>query len=243
MYCCRFFKVMIKNLKTGVCIFFICFSLVACSYQQSFSPTNRYYIWQTDDKLSEIAKLYNVSLDDIRLINQIYDERDIATGKKIYLPDFSITYANRQDNADSNILKTNSPNQINIWPVSGRITSGFGVRSGRMHHGVDIVAKYKTPIISAADGVVKQSGWIKGYGKTVIVDHGQRISTLYAHNSENLVVKGQKVKTGEVLALVGRTGNATANLLHFEVRINGSPVDPVKYFANFVSKEQLFADK
>jgi len=121
-----------------------------------------------------------------------------------------------------------------IWPVTGRVSSGFGRRGRRIHHGIDIPMPAGTPILVALDGVVVASAGprdrgFRGYGNTVVIDHGNGIVTLYAHNSQNKVTRGQQVRQGDVIALVGRTGRATTNHLHFEVRINGRPVDPIPF--------------
>ena len=123
------------------------------------------------------------------------------------------------------------------WPLpsSTRITSQFGNRKDPItgknayHSGIDIGAPKGNSIIAAADGKVILAGWNGGYGNCVIIDHGNGITTLYGHASSLLVSKGQTVKAGTVIAKVGSTGRSTGNHLHFEVRKNGSPVDPMKY--------------
>lgn len=121
------------------------------------------------------------------------------------------------------------------WPVNGVITSDFGWRThpifGRqiLHSGMDIGVDEGTPVHSADGGVVVYSGWMDGYGYAVVVDHGNGMSTLYGHNSDLAVSEGQTVSKGSVIAYAGSTGNSTGPHVHFEVRINGDPVDPAGY--------------
>lgn len=116
-----------------------------------------------------------------------------------------------------------------VWPVNGVVVSGFGMRWGRMHEGIDITASTGTPIRAAAAGTVIWSGWRGGYGNAVIIDHGGGLSTVYAHASALIARQGQRVAQGQVIALVGSTGNSSGPHLHFEVRINGVAVDPLLY--------------
>jgi murein DD-endopeptidase MepM/ murein hydrolase activator NlpD len=115
------------------------------------------------------------------------------------------------------------------WPVSGPVTSGFGIRWGRMHEGIDIAVAEGTPVRAAAAGTVIYAGWLGGYGNLVVVDHGNGLSTAYAHNSSLGVGVGQSVAAGEVVSYSGNTGNSTGPHVHFEVRVNGSAVDPLGY--------------
>jgi murein DD-endopeptidase MepM/ murein hydrolase activator NlpD len=115
-----------------------------------------------------------------------------------------------------------------IWPVNGPVVSPFGWRWGRMHEGIDIAVGYGTPIHAAASGTVIFAGWMGGYGNFVIVDHGGGISTGYAHQS-SIATGGGTVSQGQVIGYVGCTGHCFGPHLHFEVRINGSPVDPLGY--------------
>jgi murein DD-endopeptidase MepM/ murein hydrolase activator NlpD len=116
-----------------------------------------------------------------------------------------------------------------IWPVNGPVVSGFGMRWGRMHEGIDIAAGIGTPIWAAAAGTVIHAGWLGGYGNLVVLDHGNGLATAYAHASTILVAVGQQVSQGETISLVGSTGNSSGPHLHFEVRVNGSAVDPLLY--------------
>jgi len=115
-----------------------------------------------------------------------------------------------------------------IWPVNGPVVSPFGMRWGRLHAGIDIGVPYGTPIHAAASGTVIFAGWMGGYGNFVIIDHGGGLSTGYAHQS-SIAVGGGSVSQGQVIGYVGCTGHCFGPHLHFEVRINGNPVDPLGY--------------
>jgi murein DD-endopeptidase MepM/ murein hydrolase activator NlpD len=115
-----------------------------------------------------------------------------------------------------------------IWPVNGTVTSGFGMRWGRMHEGIDIAAPTGTAIHAAAGGTVIYAGVMSGYGNIVVIDHGGGISTAYGHMSA-IWVGGGTVSQGQGIGAVGCTGHCTGPHVHFEVRVNGSPVDPMGY--------------
>ena len=116
-----------------------------------------------------------------------------------------------------------------IWPVSGPITSPYGWRWGRLHQGIDIGVPTGTPIEAAASGKVIYCGWETGYGNLVVLDNGGNLATAYAHQSAIAVTCGEDVNQGQVIGYVGCTGYCTGPHLHFEVRINGNPVDPLGY--------------
>ena len=124
-----------------------------------------------------------------------------------------------------------------IWPASGEVTSRFGWRSspwggggGDWHPGIDIAGSYGTPIYAAADGYVVSSAWNSGgYGNLVEIDHGNGIVTLYGHNSQNVALSGSRVKKGDLIAYMGSTGASTGTHLHYEVRVNGTAVNPASF--------------
>ncbi len=122
-----------------------------------------------------------------------------------------------------------------IWPVRGRVTAGFGQRldpfsgEGAFHSGVDISTPYGTGVEAGGDGIVLQAGFDSGYGNAIVVDHGYGMTTKYGHLSRILVVVGQEVKCGQVIGAVGMTGKTTGPHLHYEVMVNDTPVNPMKY--------------
>ena len=122
-----------------------------------------------------------------------------------------------------------------IWPVKGLLTAGFGTRRSpftgqrQMHEGVDISNSVGTPVIAPADGVVAYAGPLGGFGNVISIDHGHRISTFYGHLQQYRVARGQPVKRGNVIGAVGTTGRVTGPHVHYEIQVNGAPVDPSKY--------------
>lgn len=125
-----------------------------------------------------------------------------------------------------------------IWPTKGWLSSRFGYRSSpftgerEFHKGVDISTRMGAPVVSSADGVVSFTGWERGYGRVVVIKHGYGLETKYAHLKKALVKKGQRVKRGETVALVGTSGKTTGPHLHYEVHLNGVAVNPIRYVLN-----------
>ena len=129
-----------------------------------------------------------------------------------------------------------------IWPVQGRLLSYYGRREDpftnawAFHPGVDISAVSGTPVKVTADGVVRLAEWSAGYGKLVVVEHGNGLQTMYAHLSRFAVIAGQEVRRGQVVGAVGATGRATSPHLHYEVRMGGNPVNPYQYLRSAVAQ-------
>lgn len=124
-----------------------------------------------------------------------------------------------------------------IWPARGWVTSDFGDRRawgghGRVHVGIDIAGPVGTPIIAPADGIVTYRGYRRGYGRTVSIDHGYGISTLYGHCSVIYPNEGEQVKRGTIIATIGSTGRSTGPHLHYEIQVDGVPVNPRLYIVD-----------
>jgi len=116
-----------------------------------------------------------------------------------------------------------------LWPAAGSVSSSFGPRGNAHHDGIDIAAPEGTPIRATLDGTVAYVGALRGYGKVVILSHADGLTTVYAHNSRNLVKQGARVRRGAVIASVGQTGRTTGPNLHFEVRKHNQARDPLVF--------------
>lgn len=175
------------------------------------------------ESLWEIAQRYKVSIDEIAEVNSISDPSRIQPNTKLVIPG-----ATRVLRSDALVVNGQLQKAFD-WPASGRISSPFGPRWGRMHNGLDIAINTGTPVRAAADGRVTFAGWNGGYGILVIVDHGNGVETRYAHNSRLNVKVGQQVSRGQIVSYSGNTGNSTGPHLHFEIRYRNSPVNPQTY--------------
>jgi murein DD-endopeptidase MepM/ murein hydrolase activator NlpD len=169
----------------------------------------------------QAADLSKLSAKDQALADEIASEQSASS---------QLAAAIRAAQAQASQGPTATPSSAGlIWPVSGPVTSPFGPRWGSFHQGIDIGVPYGTPIAAAAAGTVIYCGWESGYGNLVVIDHGGNLATAYAHQSQIAVSCGQHVDQGQTIGYVGCTGHCFGPHLHFEVRINGSPVDPLGY--------------
>jgi len=181
------------------------------------------------DSLASIAQRFGTSWEAVARENNMNGDSEIEVGmvlrvrpgpgghiagsKKVRVP----ASQSRAKSSSGGLLFGGSASGSLAWPVRGDITSSYGRRDGRMHHGVDIKALYGTSIVAAEEGKVIFAGTQSGYGKTVVVHHGN-LKTLYAHLSKIAVDKGDLVMRGEYIGKVGTSGNAQGAHLHFEVR-------------------------
>lgn len=195
----------------------------------------RYHVVKKGETLYRIAMLHGVSVQDLISENNIDDVRDLKIGTRLKIPEpdegaVAVAAPPSRDSARTRV----PPRRVSakfMWPLKRfRVTSRFGVRHSSRHDGMDLAAEKGTPILAAADGRVIFSGWgPAGYGRIVIIKHGDGSITVYAHNEKNLVSEGQRVSRGEKIATVGRSGRASGYHLHFELRMNRKPVNPEKY--------------
>jgi murein DD-endopeptidase MepM/ murein hydrolase activator NlpD len=171
--------------------------------------------------------------DKRNTLSEVREDKEAAIGHMRDLQAESATLAAKIRSAQSTAVvpgPTGAPSAAGfIWPVHGVLTSGFGYRWGRMHEGIDLAVSSGTPVVAAASGTVIVAGWMGGYGNLVVVDHGGGVSTAYGHNTIVTVGVGQHVAQGQLISYSGSTGHSTGPHVHFEVRINGSPVDPMGY--------------
>ncbi len=185
---------------------------------------------KSGDTVASLAQKYDVYPEAIRSANGLDLAARLTAGEEIFIPGAKVEI----DEAKSALVERRSASARMIWPVNGRINSPFGWRSdpfgGRrsFHTGLDIKAPHGSGIRAAMSGVVVYAGWMSGYGKTVVIQHQNGTSTLYAHCSALTVPAGRRVSQGDIIARVGSTGRSTGAHLHFEVRAEGVPVNPLR---------------
>lgn len=210
-------------------------TFAGCSPIASYSQNIRhrsgvYHVVESGQTLWRIAKVYEVPLEDIARANNIQDVTYIKTGDRIFIPGATKVLRVEPFKRD---LK--GPMDF-IWPVTGEVISPFGMRNGDIHKGIDISSPSGAEIKAAKDGEVIYSQKMRGFGNVIIIDHKDGFTTVYAHNSVNLVKQGDEVKQGEVIGKVGATGNATCFHLHFEIRKDGISLDPSLYLPKIEEK-------
>ncbi len=179
------------------------------------------------DTLSDIASAYGISVNDIMQANNLSSADDIQVGQTLLLPGAKPGVRRPQ------VVSRGSSSFI--WPAEGSITSVFGWRihpvtgEEQVHEGIDIANSTETEVHAAGSGTVTFAGWYGGYGRLIIISHGDGIETRYGHLSGYEVSQGDYVSAGELIGYLGSSGTATGPNLHFEVRLNGTPVNPRDY--------------
>lgn len=180
------------------------------------------------DTFGKIAKTYDVEIEDITVYNDL-SETELPIGKKIIIPNGikkTVVTSTRSVGKKSTVTASRSDQSYYRRPTTGRVTSKFGPRSGRYHYGIDYGAPTGTPIIATANGTVVKTSCGSGYGKCLVLQHGNGTQSLYAHASKLYVSVGTQVKQGQKIAAVGSTGRSTGPHLHFEIiKSNGSKMN------------------
>ncbi|MDR2712147.1 MAG: M23 family metallopeptidase [Clostridiales bacterium] len=205
--------------------------------QQLWIPQDpsRQVVITKGDTLWQIARDHGVRLSELVSYNKISEPGKLKIGQVINIPvsgDEAVAVPAVAGGGGQRVgaASRSAANTGFIWPLKGIITSAFGQRKNRYHHGLDIAAKSGTTIGAAKAGKVIHAGWRNNvYGRCVIIDHGNNQKTLYAHASKVLVKNGAQVRAGQAIAEVGATGNTTGAHLHFELHIDDKVVDPQKY--------------
>jgi murein DD-endopeptidase MepM/ murein hydrolase activator NlpD len=193
-----------------------------------------YHRVRPGDTLYRIGSAYGVPYEEIARANGIGDPSLIQVGQKLLIPKAKkvvavpIAKRGRSDRSRSGDGRADAPELS--WPMpNGIVTSGYGPRGKSFHDGIDIAAPVGAPVRAAADGEVAYSSTLSGYGNVIILRHARGYATVYAHNRRHHVKDGQKVRRGQLIAEVGRSGRTTGPNLHFEVRKDNIAKNPM-YF-------------
>ncbi|MGD9666078.1 MAG: peptidoglycan DD-metalloendopeptidase family protein [Synergistaceae bacterium] len=188
-----------------------------------------------NDTVAKLADKHGSYKQAVYVANMMSDETQLKIGSEIFLPGAKVAAVIASAGRTSARTTVTTSSRKFRWPVMGKISSVFGWRRspfGRrrvFHSGLDIRAPRGRVIVAAGDGRVVHSGWMGGYGRTIVISHPGGMSTLYGHCSSLLVRNGATVRSGQQIARVGSTGRSTGNHLHFEVRKNGTPQNPLRY--------------
>jgi len=191
-----------------------------------------YHIFRTGQSLTDIGRAYGVPLKDILKANEKRGDSDLEQGDILYLP--GARYLSNQDR-EWKALASLEVKKGFLKPTTGRFADGFGERlhpithKMTFHEGLDLAPGWRARVVASQDGMIVFTGIRAGFGRLIIIDHGLGLSSWYAHLDEILVKVSQKVKRGDLIGKVGKTGRTTGPHLHFEVRLKGKPQNPFLY--------------
>jgi len=200
--------------------------IISCTQMKS----GQYVFVETPAHMSKVAKTYGVTVDELKNANP---DKKFAGNEWLFIPSkVGIAYLLR----DTYVIEDYSSLGQGrfLWPVPHfyRVSSTFGPRGHKHHDGIDIPAPKGTPIVAVDSGMVIYSdNGIRGYGNMIVLAHGDDVFTVYAHNKKNQVDKGDRVKKGEIIGLVGNTGRSTGPHLHFEIRVKNKVRNPAQYLS------------
>jgi len=228
-------------LASGAAAFIAAVAVTGCSASRpaSYPPVSYSssgpveHVVRPGETVYHIAHAYHVSVESLLEANHLNDSRDLRVGQSLLIPGaYSYASLGGAQSGLSEMWNVPRASRQFGWPLwSGELTSGFGMRHGTMHDGVDIAAPVGTPVHAADSGVVAFVGKLNGYGNTVILRHSDNYVTVYGHNSRILVSEGTEVARGQNIAEVGTSGRTTGPNLHFEVRYDNRAYNPLSYLA------------
>ncbi len=211
----------------------------------SYDKKGRYHVVRKGESVWSISKAYRSDIQQLAEMNNILSPSDVVAGQKLYIPPHEkkpsfkkLLFGEKTETTTDKHSRGKNTAQEDkgqirtfrgkfIWPVEGSISSLFGMRNGRRHDGIDISAPKGTSIKASASGRVVYEGSMRGYGNLILLRHSDDMFTSYAHNDKNKVKKGDSVKQGQVIGTVGRTGRASGNHLHFEIRNGQTARNPL----------------
>ena len=191
-----------------------------------------YHIIGKNETLWRICKTYKVSIQEVAELNNIKNPARIKVGDKLFIPGArqQLTVKASQQDSEGTTPGIVMKKGIFIWPVKGPVITQFGIDNGFKNDGIDIAVAPGTSVVAAYDGQVVFSSDLKGYGKTIIIQHRDKYATVYANNKTNLAKKGDAVKTRQVIAATGGSGEGTrAPHLHFQIREKNQARNPMFY--------------
>ncbi len=206
--------------------------IIAVQYKKYYGY---WYRVRRGDSLYRIARRSGISISLLRRANSLPRRYRLKYKSYLFIP-IPLKVLRRR----AELIQVPVINKEFIWPVAGRITSPFGLRRWgwrkKFHKGIDIGAPGGTKVMASKSGIVIVARREHGYGKIVIIKHNDILQTRYAHLQKILVHKGERVKQGEIIGLVGKTGRATGYHLHFEIRVLNTPVNPINYLPQEVNQ-------
>lgn len=182
-----------------------------------------YHTVKKGETLWRISRIYSVDIKKLSQLNEISNTCKIEVGQEIFIPDSFRT--------SRHIKQTSSKSASFIWPYNGKLASCFNqTKKSVKNKGIDIIAKPGASVIAAEAGnVVFTSSNMRGFGNTIIIEHAEKFSTIYANNQKNLVKTGDYVKRGQTIAYAGSTGRTSRSVVHFELRKNNKAQNPLLY--------------